>query len=178
MTGRDCCFWRTYEEEFLGLIRLRGSGCGLLGHPLPPRVIMTCKKTRLPPLTFSAVKRDRTGSTDSSGTPAPCRVWAAYASAAFGYGPPTAGCGPPPPPPLEAVAPPFSPLSSSTPMWSPYRALIPTLGPGIGVDVLFYGGSWYRPFGGRWFRAASYRRTVALYPQPQVPGVLVHLPGG
>jgi hypothetical protein len=50
--------------------------------------------------------------------------------------------------------------------------------PGIGVDVLFYGGYWYRPFRGRWYRAASYNGPWMFTPGPMVPRVLVTLPPG
>jgi hypothetical protein len=48
--------------------------------------------------------------------------------------------------------------------------------PGIGVDVLFYGGYWYRPFGTRWYRAVSYNGPWIFTPGPMVPRVLVTLP--
>lgn len=97
-----------------------------------------------------------------------------------GYGPPTpppAGYGPPPPPPA-AVAPPPAFAFATPPDVVPIPGTYAYFVPGIGVDVLFYGGSWYRPFGGHWFRAASYNGPWLFTPGPRVPGVLVHLPHG
>ncbi|MGD0229890.1 MAG: glycine zipper 2TM domain-containing protein [Syntrophorhabdales bacterium] len=92
-----------------------------------------------------------------------------------GYGPPppTAGYGPPPPqdapPPYAFVAPP-----SVVPIPGTYAYFVP----GIGTDVLFYGGYWYRPFRGRWYSALSYNGPWMFVPGPRVPRVLISLPAG
>jgi hypothetical protein len=50
--------------------------------------------------------------------------------------------------------------------------------PGINIDVFFYQGYWYRPYGTYWYRAASYNGPWVYIPGPRVPHVLVTLPPG
>ncbi len=50
--------------------------------------------------------------------------------------------------------------------------------PGIGVDVLFYHGFWYRPFGGRWFRARHYNGPWIFAGPGGVPRAVLELPPG
>jgi hypothetical protein len=48
--------------------------------------------------------------------------------------------------------------------------------PGVSVDIFFYHGSWYRPYGGHWFISAGYNgpwRSVAF---ERVPYVLRRMP--
>lgn len=48
--------------------------------------------------------------------------------------------------------------------------------PDIAVDILFYGGYWYRPVEGRWYRARSYNGPWGYIVTNRVPGALLHLP--
>jgi hypothetical protein len=48
--------------------------------------------------------------------------------------------------------------------------------PNIDVDILFYGGSWYRPHEGHWYRAKSYNGPWAYLAPPKVPRVIFDLP--
>lgn len=50
--------------------------------------------------------------------------------------------------------------------------------PGASVDVFFYHGSWYRPFGGHWYWAPAYGGPWAYLPARKIPRVLVTLPPG
>jgi hypothetical protein len=48
--------------------------------------------------------------------------------------------------------------------------------PGLAVDILFYHGNWYRPYGGYWYRSRSYNGPWAYLTPTRVPQVLVMLP--
>ncbi len=48
--------------------------------------------------------------------------------------------------------------------------------PDIDVDILFYGGYWYRPYQDHWFRSRSYNGPWVYLATPQVPRVLINLP--
>jgi hypothetical protein len=50
--------------------------------------------------------------------------------------------------------------------------------PEIGVDLLFYHGSWYRPYQGHWFWALSYDGPWVYLAMGSVPRVLIDLPVG
>ncbi len=50
--------------------------------------------------------------------------------------------------------------------------------PGINVDILFYHGYWYRPFGGRWYWAQFYNGPWVYLAPARVPRVLLELPPG
>ncbi len=50
--------------------------------------------------------------------------------------------------------------------------------PGVNVDIFFYHGYWWRPFGGRWYRAGVYNGPWYYVPGRGVPRVLVTLPPG
>ena len=104
------------------------------------------------------------------------RLAQAQPPAPEGYGPPppaSQGYGPPPPgealPPYTFAAPP-----DVVPIPGTYAYFVP----GIGVDVLFYGGYWYRSFRGRWYGAPSYNGPWIFMPGPRVPRVLFSLPPG
>ncbi len=48
--------------------------------------------------------------------------------------------------------------------------------PDVDVDIFFYGGHWYRPYGGQWFIAAQYNGPWGSIAIQNVPGVLRNLP--
>lgn len=48
--------------------------------------------------------------------------------------------------------------------------------PDIGIPVLFYGGYWWRPYEGRWYRADGYNGPWTYIVPARVPGPLVTLP--
>jgi hypothetical protein len=50
------------------------------------------------------------------------------------------------------------------------------LAPGIGVDVFFYHGYWYRPYGGGWFRARGWNGPWGSLRAGVVPRPLLSLP--
>jgi hypothetical protein len=76
-------------------------------------------------------------------------------------------------------APPLPPLLVPVP---PPVLLIPGtyayFAPDVDVDLIFYGGFWYRPFGGGWYRASHYSGPWGFVPVGRVPGVLINLPPG
>ncbi len=72
-----------------------------------------------------------------------------------------------PPPPYRIAAPPPMVVIPGT-----YVYMVP----GIGVDVFFYSGYWYRPYEGRWFSARSYNGPWVYCPDPRVPRALLDLP--
>jgi len=72
-------------------------------------------------------------------------------------------------PPLVIPAPPTLAVIPGTYVYYP---------PDVGVDIFFYHGFWYRPYGGRWFRAIEYNgpwRGIAI---EKVPRVVVGVPPG
>jgi len=50
--------------------------------------------------------------------------------------------------------------------------------PDIGVDILFFHGYWYRPYGGRWYWAQSYNGPWVYLAPARVPRVFLELPPG
>jgi hypothetical protein len=88
--------------------------------------------------------------------------------------------GPPPPPPVATIPEPAPPAYAFPA--PPEVALIPGtyayFVPGIGIDIFFYHGYWYRPFGGRWYVAQYYKGPWAFVTASRVPGVLFSLPPG
>lgn len=48
--------------------------------------------------------------------------------------------------------------------------------PGADADILFYQGYWYRPYEGRWFRAAAYNGPWVGIAVDSVPPVLLEIP--
>ncbi len=72
-----------------------------------------------------------------------------------------------PPPPVEFSAPPSVAVIPGT-----YAYVVP------GVDIVFYHGFWYRPWGGRWFWSRSYGGPWVYLPPPRVPSALLTLPPG
>jgi hypothetical protein len=98
------------------------------------------------------------------------------------YGPPPAPAAPPPG--VEGVGPsvPYGPPPPYAVPEPP--AVVPIPGtyayfvPDIGVDILFYHGYWYRPYGGRWYRALPYGGPWVYLSPRRVPHVLITLPPG
>ena len=97
-----------------------------------------------------------------------------------GYSPPLPGEAPPPvgygPPPPEDAPPPYA--FAAPPDVVPIPGTYAYFVPGIGMDVLFYQGYWYRPFRGRWYSAQFYNGPWIYVPGPRVPRVLFSLPPG
>jgi hypothetical protein len=114
------------------------------------------------------------------------RLAQAQPPGAQGYGPPPPGAqgyGPPPPgaqgygpPPPEEAPPPYA--FAAPPDVVPIPGTYAYFVPGMGADILFYGGYWYRPFRGRWYGAPSYNGPWMYVPGPRVPRVLLSLPPG
>ncbi len=75
----------------------------------------------------------------------------------------------PPPPAYTLPAPP-----EVLPVPGTYAYYVP----GINVDIFFYQGYWYRPYGAYWYRAHSYNGPWVYIPGPHVPRVFVALPPG
>jgi hypothetical protein len=50
--------------------------------------------------------------------------------------------------------------------------------PDVDADIIFYQNSWYRPYGGRWYRARSYNGPWGFVSVNRVPAPLLHLPPG
>ena len=73
-----------------------------------------------------------------------------------------------PPPPVVISGPPVVTVIPGT----AYVYFIPDIQP----DIFFYGGCWYRPHEGRWFRARSYGGPWIYMDRGAVPPVLVRLP--
>lgn len=48
--------------------------------------------------------------------------------------------------------------------------------PEAAVDIFFYHGYWYRPYEGRWYRAAGYNGPWVFVAPASVPYVLLHVP--
>lgn len=48
--------------------------------------------------------------------------------------------------------------------------------PDIPVHILFYHGSWYRPFEGRWYRSPSYNGPWSYLAPAHIPHAIVKLP--
>lgn len=50
--------------------------------------------------------------------------------------------------------------------------------PDIEVDIIFYGGYWYRPHSGYWYRSVGYNGPWKYIVVDRVPRVLIDLPPG
>jgi hypothetical protein len=76
-------------------------------------------------------------------------------------------------------APPLPPLLIPVP---PPVVLIPGtyayFAPDVDADLIFYGGYWYRPYKGGWYRASHYNGPWRTIRRKKVPGVLINLPPG
>ncbi|MBA4374486.1 MAG: hypothetical protein C0402_16675 [Thermodesulfovibrio sp.] len=48
--------------------------------------------------------------------------------------------------------------------------------PEADVDIVFYGGYWYRPYEGRWYRGKGYNGPWRSVAPGRIPGVLINLP--
>jgi hypothetical protein len=72
-------------------------------------------------------------------------------------------------PPLVIPAPPALTVVPGTYVYYP---------PDVGVDIFFFHGFWYRPYGGRWYRSVEYSgpwRGIAI---ERVPRVVIGVPPG
>ncbi len=72
------------------------------------------------------------------------------------------------PPSYEMAPPPMAPVPGTAVYFVP----------GIDVDILFYGGWWYRPYHNRWYRARGYNGPWAFVRPGVVPPPLLSLPPG
>jgi hypothetical protein len=93
-------------------------------------------------------------------------------------GPPPGGGEYPPPPGGGEYAPPPAYAFPGPPDVVPIPGTYVYLVPGINVDMFFYRGYWYRPFGGRWYVAATFNGPWLYTPIRRVPRVLLTLPPG
>lgn len=50
--------------------------------------------------------------------------------------------------------------------------------PDVDADLFFYGGFWFRPHGGGWYRSSHYGGPWGFVAITMVPGVLINLPPG
>ncbi len=50
--------------------------------------------------------------------------------------------------------------------------------PDVSADIVFYHNCWYRPYGGRWYRAANYNGPWGFVAVNSVPAPVLHLPPG
>jgi hypothetical protein len=48
--------------------------------------------------------------------------------------------------------------------------------PDVDVDIFFYHGYWYRPHGGRWYRAGHYNGPWRSIEMRRIPGPVLNLP--
>ena len=62
----------------------------------------------------------------------------------------------------------------------PVMAVIPGtyvyFAPDAGIDILFYGGYWYRPYDGRWYRSRYYDGPWRYIYRGGVPNAIIGLP--
>jgi hypothetical protein len=75
-------------------------------------------------------------------------------------------------PPLPAYVVPAPPHVIPVPGTYVYVA------PDLGVDMLFYGGFWYRPYEGRWYQARAYNGPWVYVAPTRVPRAIATLPPG
>ena len=74
---------------------------------------------------------------------------------------------PPPPPPLLLPAPPDVFVIPGTYAYYP---------PAVDVDIVFYGGYWYRPYQGYWYRSTSYNGRWVYVDKDRLPRHIHDLP--
>ena len=74
---------------------------------------------------------------------------------------------PPPPPPLLLPAPPDVFVIPGTYAYFP---------PAVDIDIIFYGGYWYRPHRGYWYRSSSYNGKWAYVEIERLPRGIRTLP--
>ena len=48
--------------------------------------------------------------------------------------------------------------------------------PGANMDIVFYGGHWYRPYNGYWYRASGYNGPWVHIGTQRVPRYIINLP--
>ncbi len=70
-------------------------------------------------------------------------------------------------PPLEISAPPVVAVIPGTYVY---------FCPDVDAEIFFYGGYWYRPYEGGWYRATAYNGRWVHIVGANVPQVLYHLP--
>lgn len=75
----------------------------------------------------------------------------------------------PPPPPLVIATPPPVYVIPDTYAY---------FAPDVDAELFFYGGFWYRPHKGHWYRASHYGGPWGFIVLKKVPGVLIKLPPG
>jgi hypothetical protein len=80
-----------------------------------------------------------------------------------------AGLPVPPPPPLVIPVPPPVFVIPGT-----YAYFAPE----VEAELFFYGGFWYRPHAGHWYRASHYGGPWGFVVLHKIPGVLIKLPPG
>lgn len=83
---------------------------------------------------------------------------------------------PPPPPPGPPLPPPPGFVIPAPPPVVVIPGHYVYMVPDIDVDILFYGGYWWRPFEGRWYRARHYNGPWGFIAIERVPRPLVRLP--
>ena len=74
---------------------------------------------------------------------------------------------PPPPPPLQIAAPPDMYVIPGTYAYFP---------PAVDVDIVFYGGYWYRPYQGYWYRSSGYNGKWVYIREDHLPPHIRTLP--
>jgi hypothetical protein len=74
---------------------------------------------------------------------------------------------PPPPPPLYVSAPPDMYVIPGTYAYFP---------PAVDVDIVFFGGYWYRPYQGYWYRSSSYNGKWVYIENDRLPRHIRTLP--
>ena len=74
---------------------------------------------------------------------------------------------PPPPPPLLLPAPPDVFIIPGTYAYFP---------PKLDVDIVFYGGYWYRPYQGYWYQSTSYNGKWVYIEEKRLPKHIHDLP--
>ena len=72
-----------------------------------------------------------------------------------------------PPPPVVIASPPPVVVVPGTHVYAV---------PDVEADIFFYHGYWYRPYQGRWYRAAGYNGPWAYIKPVRTPAVLLYLP--
>ncbi len=80
------------------------------------------------------------------------------------------------PPPVVVPAPPPAYVVPAPPPVIAIPGTYVYYAPGLGIDILFYHGHWYRPHGGHWYSARSYNGPWVHVSPAKVPRPLGMLP--